>query len=255
MRKVSDYRVALQQAQDLQSYLLAESGLPGPRGNIELAQAVADFGDETLFIHLLTFTPDVAPTNSPQEFLAFCGAVGLGRLVAAGQTQWLAPLRKLASDPRWRTREGVAMALQRVGDRDMPMLIAVMAQWSKGSLLEQRAAAAALCEPRLLRNPAQVERVLDILDDITSALSRQQDRKNEDFKTLRKALAYCWSVAVAALPDEGKRRMERWSASPDKDVRWLMRENLKKNRLARMDRAWVYKMAVVYSAHIETTSS
>src|SRR5450759_2383962 len=79
MRKVSDYRAALKQAQDLRSYLLAESGLTGPRGNIELAQAVADFGDEALFTHLLTFTPDVAPTNSPQEFLAFCGAVGLGK--------------------------------------------------------------------------------------------------------------------------------------------------------------------------------
>ena len=239
MSKIDTYRAALQQCQDLDAYLLAESGLPGPRGNIELAQAVADFGDEALFTHLLTFTPDVAPTNIAQEFLAFCGAVGLGKLVAAGQTQWLEPLRKLASDPRWRTREGVAMALQRVGDADMPMLLDTMAQWSKGNLLEQRAAAAALCEPRLLKNPAQVKRVLDTLDEITSALCKVQDRKSEDFKTLRKGMAYCWSVAAAALPAEGKRRMEHWFAEPDKDVRWLMRENLKKNRLAQMDRAWV----------------
>jgi hypothetical protein len=239
MSKIDTYRAALQQCQDLDSYLLAESGLPGPRGNIELAQAVADFGDETLFTHLLTFTPDVAPTNTAQEFLAFCGTVGLGKLVAAGQTQWLEPLRKLASDPRWRTREGVAMALQRVGDADMPLLLDTMAQWSKGNLLEQRAAAAALCEPRLLKNPAQVKRVLDILDEITSALCKATDRKSEDFKALRKGMAYCWSVAVAALPEEGKRRMERWFAEPDKDVRWLMRENLKKNRLTQMDRAWV----------------
>jgi len=32
--------------------------------------------------------------------------------------------------------------------------------------------------------------------------------------------------------------MERWFASEDKDVRWIMRENLKKNRLARMDVNW-----------------
>jgi hypothetical protein len=239
MSKIDTYRAALRQCQDLDAYLLAESGLPGPRGNIELAQAVADFGDAALFTHLLTFTPDVAPTNTAQEFLAFCGAVGLGKLVAAGQTQWLAPLRKLASDPRWRTREGVAMALQRVGDVDMPLLLDTTAQWSKGNLLEQRAAAAALCEPRLLKDPVQVKRVLDILDEITSALCRATDRKSEDFKTLRKGMAYCWSVAVAALPEEGKRRMERWFAEPDKDVRWLMCENLKKNRLTQTDRAWV----------------
>jgi hypothetical protein len=165
--------------------------------------------------------------------------VGLGKLVAAGQRQWLKPLRQLASDPRWRTREGVAMALQRVGDADMPFLLDTMAQWCTGSLLEQRAVAAALCEPRLLKVPAHARRVLDILDDITAALCQVQERKSEDFKTLRKALAYCWSVAAVALPTEGKRRMERWFASTDKDVRWIMRENLKKNRLAQMDPAWV----------------
>jgi len=33
--------------------------------------------------------------------------------------------------------------------------------------------------------------------------------------------------------------MELLFTSEDKDVRWIMRENLKKNRLARMDAKWV----------------
>ena len=33
--------------------------------------------------------------------------------------------------------------------------------------------------------------------------------------------------------------MEKWLADPDPDIRWIMRENLKKKRLARMDAAWV----------------
>jgi hypothetical protein len=33
--------------------------------------------------------------------------------------------------------------------------------------------------------------------------------------------------------------MERWLTVPDKDVRWIMRENLKKDRLRRVDAAWV----------------
>jgi hypothetical protein len=45
-------------------------------------------------------------------------------------------------------------------------------------------------------------------------------------------------VAVAALPDKGKKCMERWFSSVDKDIRWIMRENLKKNRLMRMDSNW-----------------
>jgi hypothetical protein len=111
--------------------------------------------------------------------------------------------------------------------------------WSTGNLLEQRAAAAALCEPRLLKNTAQVARVLDILDTITAAISTLTDRKCDAFVALRKGLAYCWSVAVAASPNAGKRHMEKWLTSTDSDIRWIMRENLKKDRLARMDAGWV----------------
>ena len=48
-------------------------------------------------------------------------------------------------------------------------------------------------------------------------------------------------VAVAARPDEGKRLMVKWLADTDKDIRWIMKENLKKDRLARMDAGWVTK--------------
>ena len=220
-------------------YLLAHSGLPGPRGNIELAQVVADEGSLENFEHYLSFTPERAPVNSPEEFLAFCGAVGLGRLLAEGHTQYLARLRELASNPRWRMREGVAMALQRWGDVDMPALLDAMPDWSRGSWLEQRAAAAALCEPRLLKRAEDARRVLALLDWITAAIESAQDRKNEDFKVLRQGMAYCWSVAVAALPAEGMQCMDLWLASIDKDVRWILQENFKKNRLIRMNPSWV----------------
>jgi hypothetical protein len=81
--------------------------------------------------------------------------------------------------------------------------------------------------------------VLDILDSVTASLERSNERKSAEFIALRKGLAYCWSVAVVALPDEGKRRMERWLQSADHDIRWIMRENLKKNRLVRLDPQWV----------------
>ena len=42
------------------------------------------------------------------------------------------------------------MALQRWGDADMDGLLAAMTDWAAGNPWEQRAAAAALCEPRLL---------------------------------------------------------------------------------------------------------
>jgi hypothetical protein len=239
MSKRDDYRQTLRKLSEWEPYLLAESGLPGPRGNIELAQAVADEGDERLFLRLLTFDAAVAPTNTPQEFLAFCGVVGLGQWVAEGRYDLLPALRQHANDPRWRMREGVAMALQRWGQVDMDGLLSEMALWSRGSFLEQRAAAAALCEPALLRDPAHVERTLQILDAITITVSQAEDRRSEGFQALRKGLAYCWSVAVAALPDVGKPMMERWLVSDDRDVRWIMRQNLAKQRLVRADASWV----------------
>ena len=179
------------------------------------------------------------PTNTPQEFLAFCGVVGLGRLVADGRRDLLPALRHHANDPRWRMREGVAMALQRWGRVDMPGLLAEMDDWSHGSVLEQRAAAAALCEPALLGNPADAEHTLHILDSITLSVEQSDNRRSDAFQALRKGLAYCWSVAVAALPEAGKPLMERWLTSEDRDVRWIMRQNLQKQRLIRIDAGWV----------------
>jgi len=44
--KITFYKEKLRSLKDWESYLLKESGLPGPRGNLELAQAFADLGDE-----------------------------------------------------------------------------------------------------------------------------------------------------------------------------------------------------------------
>jgi hypothetical protein len=276
LTSIATYRVALAAlpAADWEPYLLAHSNLPGPRGNLELAAVVADAGGEAQFRRWSSLGPDVAPENTPGCFLAFCGVVGLGAIMARrGEAPRSVPvgfpgepagtgiltsdatpsvtedacrnasplpvLRTLASDPRWRIREGVAMALQRWGDADMAGLLAAMTDWAGGNPLEQRAAAAALCEPRLLKQPEHAAAVLRILDEITASLALVTDRRSDAFKTLRQGLGYCWSVAVAALPGAGKPLMEKWLVSADPDLRWIMAENLNKNRLIRMDAAWV----------------
>ena len=241
MNKTESYRQTLKTLADWEPYLLQESGLPGPRGNIELAQVVADEGDRELFERLLAYTPATAPTNSPQEFLAFCGVVGLGRLLAAGDRTLFPRLRGYASDPRWRAREGVAMALQRLGKNDMALLLQEMDSWSSGNWLEKRASAAALAEPALLHNEKDAVEALRILDTITVSTQNSADAKTEEFKVLQKGLSYCWSVVVAAAPKQGKPLMEKWLVNSDPIIRRVMQENLKKNRLKRMDAAWVEK--------------
>jgi hypothetical protein len=239
MTKTDDYRTKLRELPEWDAYLLKESGLPGPRGNIELAQVVADEGNLQLFQRYTSYSADIAPVNSPYEFLAFCGVVGLGRVLADGDNNQLIALQRFASDPRWRIREAVAMALQRLGDVNMVQLIAAMGEWSYGTALEQRAAAAGMCEPRLLGSPQVAQNVLGILDQITASIKQVEDRRSDAFLALRKGLGYCWSVAVVALPLEGKILMEKWFQTTDRDICWIMKENLKKTRLARMDADWV----------------
>ncbi|HKG54612.1 MAG TPA: hypothetical protein VKB04_10155 [Anaerolineales bacterium] len=215
--------------------MMKASGLPGPRGNLELAYAVAKEGSKKQFKDFLSFQ---AQENTPEVFLVFCGVIGLGKL-AANDSALFKQLRQYASDPRWRIREAVATGLQLTGDEDMDLLINEMQEWSSGNWYEKRAAAAALAEPRLLKQPKSAEKVLQVLDEITKSMESASDSKDEAFRVLRKAMGYCWSVAVAASPEAGKPSMERWLDSQDQNIHWVMKENLKKNRLIKMDADWV----------------
>jgi hypothetical protein len=164
--------------------------------------------------------------------------MGLGRS-AACEPQLFDRLRTYASDSRWRIREAVATGLQLSGDEDMPLLLKEMQKWSRGNWYEKRAVAAALAEPRLLKEPKYAKEVLKLLDEITASMQEADTPGEESFKVLRQGLGYCWSVAVVALPETGKPLIEKWLKSENETVRWIMKENLKKNRLTRMDAAWV----------------
>jgi hypothetical protein len=222
--RVAHYRVELKSRHgDWEAYLKANSGLPGPRANLELVEAVGDEADPDLLWRLC---------SSSDEFLALCGTAGLGRLAIDDPDTVLGRLKELASDPRWRVREGVAIALQRMGRANLPELIDRMESWSKEGPFVQRAAAAALCEPALLKKPAEVRRVLKILDRLTRSMVATRDRKQEGFRVLRQAMGYCWSVAAVADPGAGRPLMEKWVRSTDPDVAWVMKSNLGKARLS-----------------------
>ncbi len=242
MKKIEEYIDELNNLKNWKAFLMEESGLPGPRGNIELAQAVAISGKEALFLELLNFTPEKAPVNTPEEFLHFCGTLGLGALIVQGKKEYLETLRLLSSDPRWRTREAVAMALQIYGENYIEELINEMEKWAQGNNYEKRAAAAALCEPKLLKEEKQVSKILRLLDRIMESICEIQDRKEESYIALKKGMAYCWSVAVAGNPNEGKRLIEKWIECTDKDIRWIIKENMKKKRLERMDNEWTERL-------------
>jgi len=240
MDKVDAYREQLRTMDDWDAFLTQESRLPGPRANLELAYAVAWEGSEERLLRYAGLDCGAAPANTPAEFLAVCGVMGTGYLMARGEAAHLSMLRASASDPRWRIREAVALGLQEYGRTAMESLLEAMEGWSTGAPLERRAAVAALCEPGLLIDPDHAEQVLDIMDEITASVLDERERRSEEFRVLRKGLAYGWSVVVAAQPAMGKPRMERWIGSEDADIRWIMKQNLGKKRLVRMDEGWVH---------------
>jgi hypothetical protein len=75
------------------------------------------------------------------------------------------------------------------------------------------------------------------VDRVTESVAAKE-RRSDEFRTLRQALGYCWSVVVVADPELGKSRFQRWASSADPDARWIVKENLKKTRLLRLDRPW-----------------
>jgi hypothetical protein len=172
--------------------------------------------------------------ESGDEFLVMCGALALGRLHEVDE------LRPFASDPRPRVRDAVVAALQRVGQGDMPSLIGTARQWASGGRFEQRAAVAAVCHPSLLRDDGDAATAaLSLLDGVTASFSDRDYGEGDGRGVLDKALGSCWCVAVAAAPEEGKPLMGKWIEAPDPEIRRIMRRNLGRSRLARLDPDWV----------------
>jgi hypothetical protein len=219
---------------DRRAFLLAGSNLPGPRANLELLDAAGDVLTLDEALELASMGPAETPDGTALEFLPCCGVVALGRLVAEGDTSLVPRLRAHASDPRWRVRESVAIALQRWGDANAVVMLATVEPWAAGSsLLEARAAVAAACEPRLLRSAPAVEACTRILDAATSTLVAVERPRGEPGRVLGAALGYGWSVGIAAAPAVVLPSFERWAASGDPDVRRIVRENLSKARFLR----------------------
>ena len=227
--RADQYRAELSRQADWDAYLKANSGLPGPRANLELLGVAGDLADEKRLWRW---------SESDDEYLTTVGAAGLGRFALTNR-KVMPHLERLAADQRWRVREGVAMALQRVGKEEMQRLLREVAPWIDRRPYVQRAVAAGLCEPALLKDPRVAAEVLAILDRITTSLVKSRDRKSEETRVLRLALGYCWSIAAAAAPADARPLLERLLRSDDDDVRWIMKSNLAKSRMSALGADWL----------------
>jgi len=241
------------------SLLEKNSGLPGPRANLELgysfAKAVASLNLQEwqwdMVLGMASTSPNKAPANTTKEYIPFCGLVALGALYAAGlprprKRAALAAIRKAASDPRWRTREAAAMALQLIGEKDAAALGEIVDAWLPGaSLLEKRAIVAGLAHPPILRAAAFAQYCVEVSRSIMRGLPGLSDdvRRSEEFRVLRQALGYALSVFAASAPEGGFALLREAASAEDRDVRWIVSENLKKKRISDRYPAEVKKVA------------
>jgi hypothetical protein len=251
MKSFPAFGILLKSRSDSQAlYTLLEknSGLPGPRGNLELAysfaRAVASMNIQEwqweMILAMASTSPNKAPANTPKEFLPFCGVLALGALYATGlprprRRAALSAIRTAASDPRWRTREAAAMALQLIGEGDLETLRQIVVQWlPDASLLEKRAVVAGLAHPPILDDKPFALFCLEVSASILKVLpgTGAKERKSEEFRVLRQGLGYAISVFVEKAPEEGFALLLDAASREDPDVRWIVKENLKKKRIA-----------------------
>jgi hypothetical protein len=237
-------------AEPIRAELVEHSGLPGARLNLRLVSAFAgDVGEvvrrpdvpvealEALLDGWAALPEDQAPGDRPEVILP-CAAVAAYGEVGAVRPDWwgdeVAKLRAAAGDGRWRVREVVALALQRLLDADWDRTAGALLGWARADdPLVVRAAAAAVAEPPLLRpehrwrSAKRVQQAaVDRLRDYPAAA-----RRTPAVRVLRQALGFTVSVVVAATGDFAL--LERMAASGDADLRWAARENLKRARLHR----------------------
>ncbi len=251
MGKRNDYQRRLQPLLEdfslLENMLLANSGLPGVRANLEAAAAFADsLQDEATGKFMLekllqwaNIPAQQAPANSKKEFLPFCALQGLAALYYSSceddKDRIISTLKKSAVDSRWRTREAVALAFQRLAEKDFRVVRKAFTEWLPGaSMLEQRAVIASLAHYPLLQDKDSVLFCLQAADLVLEKVAGyDEQRKKEEFRVLKKGLEYALGVFANSLPDEGFSLLLVWAKRDDADIKKIIRSNLGKARLAK----------------------
>lgn len=224
--------------QKLEQFIIKNSNLPGPRGNIELAFALAEIFDEIdVLFDWLKITEEEADTNNPKAFLPFCSAVCLGKIYTKKKNKKIiSVLKKSANDGRWRMREAVAFAFQIIGENNFDELKNIFSAWiNKSNNLEKRAILVSLAHPRFLN-----EENAKFCFEIAEVVLKEMNREN-NFDVLRKGLEFTISVFAAANPKLGFTFIKSWIGK-DKVIDKIMKGNLKRDRLVRKNPGEVKKI-------------
>lgn len=232
----------------LEFYLRDQSRLPGPRPNLELANDISNLlavsvprypdNVRSLLNYFVNGDRKMVAGNTPSEFVMLCGIISYGSCTAV-YPSWLPETLSLldhyACSPYGRIREGVELAFRSLLEADpQDIMTHLMELALQGDYLQQRVAIATVSEPVVLYTPDILAVALRMQRVVLERLHRASaDSKNEAFRLLRRTLGYTLSVITAAAPEEGFALMKECAVWNDPNITWILRENLKKKRLAK----------------------
>ena len=248
-RHFADLRHLTLDSIELVVYLLANSNLPGKRGNLELAFAFAEYIEEQYPINpelaltsckaLIIENPPHKHVTGSEEFLPFCGVLGLGRIGKIDpikESFALVYVKSAAQDERWRIREAAAMAIQDLMDVRPESTIDVLQFWiHEESYLLHRAVVAGIAEPRMMKNRDIARCALELHKAILENVACEANRRDPDYMVLVKGLCYTLSVVIVGIEEAGFTYLENLLTTDHPVIHKIVRENLKKKRLMRLN--------------------
>jgi len=218
--------------------LMSNSKLPGRRANLELMWQFSKKATKNEIESCLSYK-GCDLDNTPEEFVVMCGVLGFCVRNKNNPQFALKGIEEFANSSSWRVREASAMGIQELLTLSAEDVLQILDEWSSRNERYKRCIIAGLCEPKNLKSKDVLENAFYYLGKFTEGFDSIATKLTEDQKILRKALGYAWSVAMVEDLDQGKSLFERFVESENKNIRWIVKNNLKKNRLQKIDITWV----------------
>ena len=213
--------------------ILEKSNLPSPRANLELLYAFIENASEEEIASCLNV--EYKEKNTPEEFALMCGIAARIHQDAKKCQKVVVDLRPFANHESWRVREGICFGFQKskglLTAEQMKQDLKIL---KNGSPLELRTYIATLSEPALLNGYIDPNELLEEMIQMTIDAFNSTDKLSEDLKVLRKALGYCFSVALCGEGADKSKFEKLFEHAENKYIKWIIQENLKKKRLENM---------------------
>lgn len=221
----------------LRSYLNENSNLPGPRGNLTLAERLSKLVSRTWKEKREYLIEALEQWRaSDNEYLLFCYYSTLGHLMAhhPEEDAWAkGALYEGNFSKHWRAREAVTFAVVAMLKTRPRYTLDLLKQWNQNShIIVLRNILVALADPTSLKSNLEIgEELRDYIHKAINIVKKpsEEEKANESYKLLKKSLGFVLSVAAmedSRIVDD----MMGWVNLGNRELVSIVKQNAKKNR-------------------------